>query len=74
MCIPLRGAGWNRTPVHQPVIARDTTIPAVVLTQHRRRVDCLLRGRGTTFRAVIGLSRRQRSFSLSFPASVAGLR
>ena len=36
------GAGGNRTPVHQPVSARDTTVPAVVLTQHRRRVDYLV--------------------------------
>ena len=64
----------NRTPVHQPLSDRDTTIPAVVLTQHRRRVDYPLRDRGTTFRAVIGLSRRHQSFPMSFPASVAGLR
>ena len=36
------GAGGNRTPVHQPLSARDTTIPAVVLSQHRRRVDHLV--------------------------------
>jgi hypothetical protein len=68
------GAGGNRTPVHQPLSDRDTTIPAVVLTQHHRRVDYPLRDRGTTFRAVIGLSRRHQSFPMSFPASVAGLR
>ena len=38
----LGGAGGNRTPVHQPLSARDTTIPAVVLSQHRRRVDYLV--------------------------------
>ena len=36
------GAGGNRTPVHQPLSARDTTIPTVVLSQHRRRVDYLV--------------------------------
>ncbi|MEY3700457.1 MAG: hypothetical protein RIT16_817, partial [Actinomycetota bacterium] len=27
------GAGGNRTPVHQPLNARDTTIPDTVATQ-----------------------------------------
>ena len=36
------GAGGNRTPVHQTLFASDTTIPVVMLTQHHRRVDCLL--------------------------------
>ena len=34
----LRGAGGNRTPVHQAMNAPDTTIPAESLTQQHRRV------------------------------------
>ena len=36
------GAGGNRTPVHQPLNARDTTIPDTVATQQHRRVDWLM--------------------------------
>ena len=35
---PTSGAGGNRTPVHQPLNARDTTIPNIVATQQHRRV------------------------------------
>ncbi len=36
------GAGGNRTPVHQPLNARDTTIPDTVATQQHRQVDWLM--------------------------------
>jgi hypothetical protein len=69
----ISGAGGNRTPVHQPVNGPDTTIPDF-------KPDAgLSAGRLTfvnarTFPEVSCLSRRQRSFSSSSPASVAGLR
>ena len=59
------GAGGNRTPVHQPLNARDTTIPNIVATQQHRRVDWLmpkhlpaerLSVRSLVFPNVIGLS------------------
>src|SRR6188472_3794704 len=71
------GAGGNRTPVHQAVDDRDTTIPdfeadatspAGRLTSGHPEVS------GSSFRAASSLSYRQRSFPLSSPASVAGLR
>ena len=68
------GAGGNRTPVHQALNDRDTTIPALVLTQHCRRVDYPLRDRVSSFRHVSVLSSCQRSFLPSSFASVAGLR
>jgi len=40
--IATSGAGGNRTPVHQPLNARDTTIPDTVATQQHRRVDWLM--------------------------------
>ena len=40
--IATSGAGGNRTPVHQPLNARDTTIPNIVATQQHRRVDWLM--------------------------------
>jgi hypothetical protein len=38
MRLNVRGAGGNRTPVHQAMNDPDTTIPAVWLTQQHRRV------------------------------------
>ena len=59
------GAGGNRTPVHQALFTSATTIPVVVLTQHRRRVDylvtqaaCGLSHKSKVFPIVSGLSRR----------------
>jgi hypothetical protein len=72
------GAGGNRTPVHQVMNDPDTTIPALSLTQRRRRVGSTITYsvvvRESSFRIVSSLSCRQRSFSPSSSASVAGLR
>ena len=78
------GAGGNRTPVHQARRASDTTIPALVLTQHRRRVDhpvarvaCRLSGMSLVFPNVSCLSRRHPPLLLpgcggSAPCAIAG--
>ena len=74
---PRSGAGENRTPVHQALHVRATTIPDS-LPDAGRPAGRLVTGypmtRDSSFRAVIGLSRRQQSFPLSSPASGARLR
>ena len=74
-----RGAGGNRTPVHQPVDEPATTIPdsgAIAAPPAGRMTtspcDQVVRAR--SFPGVSRLSGRQWSFSPSSPASVAGLR
>ena len=71
------GAGGNRTPVHQAMSARDTTIPdfeADATSSAGRMTFGYPMVSESSFRPVIGLSRRQQSFPLSPFASVAGLR
>ena len=66
--------------IELPSIRHSTFVlrpfPTHPLTQRHRRVGWppLLVARESSFRIVIGLSRRQQSFPLSSPASVAGLR
>ena len=71
------GAGGNRTPVHQTLTIRDTTIPNFVAnaaTSVGRLVTAEAVTRGLSFQTVSILSCCQRSFLPSFSASVAGLR
>ena len=72
-----RGAGGNRTPVHQALYVRATTIPDLHPDAGRPAgqlaIGCPV-ARESSFRIVIGLSRRQQSFPLSSPASGARLR
>ena len=71
------GAGGNRTPVHQALYVRATTIPDLHPEAGRPAgqlaIGCPV-ARESSFRIVIGLSRRQQSFPLSSPASGARLR
>jgi hypothetical protein len=77
LCLFDCGAGENRTPVHQALNARATTIPDSLPDAGRpagRLAVDHSAAHESSFRIVIGLSRRQQSFQLSSPASVAGLR
>ncbi len=71
----LGGAGGNRTPVHQVLNARATTIPnfeADATSPAGRLIGFPISG--SSFRSVSALSCCQRSFTPSSTASVAGLR
>ena len=71
------GAGGNRTPVHQVLNVRATTVPDSPSDAEGpagRMAVGYPAARESSFRIVIGLFRRQRSLQLSSPASVAGLR
>src|SRR3954470_5639388 len=70
------GAGGNRTPVHQAMNVRATTVPDS-LPDAGRPAGRLIATRAIPARAFPGVSKiscRHRSFSPSSPASVAGLR
>lgn len=68
----LRGAGENRTPVHQPVSGLATTIPDAV-SNAETLAGQLPEGNVRSFPKGSGLSHRQRSFPPSSLTSVAGL-
>ena len=71
------GAGGNRTPVHQAVTARATTIPdleADATSPAGRMATGYPMTRGPSFRPVSGLPHRQQSLLQSSSASGAGLR
>ena len=83
MRLTRRGAGGNRTPVHQALNDRDTTIPDfrtdAVLPAGRlaRRPSAQLSERSAVFHAVSGLSRRHPPLLLpgcggSAPCAIAG--
>lgn len=71
------GAGGNRTPVHQVLNVRATTIPnfgADATPSVGRMSSTYVEHSGSSLRPVNRLSCGQLSFQLSSTASVAGLR